>query len=114
MATSKYIVIFCLLLAGCSTVRIPANLDPAMESWKGAPPREIIAAFGHPNNEFISSEGDLVTGKANTVYEYHFQGTTYYDNMILPLKCDRSFEFRNDAVIRWKWSGNYCAVISQK
>jgi hypothetical protein len=78
-----------------------------METWKGASPQDVVAGFDNPYRQSLSPEGNLV-------YEYRHNGTAYYDNMILPLECDRSFEFRNDAMIRWKWSGNYCAVISRK
>ena len=79
------------------------TVSESMKTWKGASPRQVINEYGYPTRELTSPEGNLV-------YEYRYQGVGSNQYGAWTDVCHRSFEFKDNAVIRWQWKGNACSV----
>lgn len=117
-----YILSIIFLLAGCATT---AKYERMLDSWIGAPERELIYAWGVPirsysvdaNLKFLTFRDErtlYVPGystSSTNVYGNSMMTTTYGDNgTTLGLTCETTFGIRYGLVVSYRYEGNNCVT----
>lgn len=119
-----YVLIVSLLLTGCATT---AKYEQMLESWIGAPEKELIYAWGVPvrsysvdnNLKFLTFRDDrtlYIPGGPSTSYTKFYGNsmttTTYGNNAptTLGLTCETTFGIRYGLVVSYRYEGNNCVT----
>jgi hypothetical protein len=122
-ALTLTVIAFMFAMAGCATTDAYERI---LQSWVGKTELELVRSWGPPQRTyetggskfivFSSSRAVYVAGTP-PAYSTTIVGGTAYTNRIggtpgqvIGMRCQTTFELREDHVIAWQWHGNDCVA----
>jgi hypothetical protein len=122
-ALALAVVALAFVLAGCATTE---NYERILQSWVGRTELDLVRAWGAPQRTYetggskflvYSSGRNVYIAGTPPAYTTTIVGGTAYTSRIggtpgqvIGMRCQTTFELKEDKVIAWQWHGNDCAA----